>query len=65
MKAIATTTPERLRLVPNREYARLIGVTPRTVYNYEQRGILPPPTVINGRKFRDPDVLPRGDGERS
>jgi DNA-binding transcriptional MerR regulator len=53
-------------LVPNTEYARLIGVTPRTLFNYDARGgILPPPTIINGRKYRDPDVMPTADAERT
>ena len=54
----------RQRLIPNEQYARLIGVTPRTLYNYVERGILPQPTIINGRKFWDPETLPRSDATK-
>ena len=53
------------RLVPNQEYARRIGVTSRTLFNYVARGILPQPHIINGRKFWDPLVLPRRDVGRT
>jgi hypothetical protein len=49
------------RLVPNTEYARSIGVTARTLWNYEAKGILTPAKRINGRKYRDPNELPRFD----
>jgi hypothetical protein len=48
-------------LVTNLAYARLIGVTSRTLYTYEQRGILSPSRKINGRKFRDPKEMPKFD----
>lgn len=51
-------------LVPNQEYARMLGVSARTLYNYDKAGILSPPKVINGRKFRDPMELPKFDGKK-
>jgi hypothetical protein len=50
-------------LVPNSVYAKMIGVSPRTLWNYEQRGILPPAKKINKRKFWDPNVRPKLDTE--
>ncbi|MDP9089177.1 MAG: hypothetical protein M3O26_10620 [Pseudomonadota bacterium] len=48
-------------LVPNSVYAKIIGVTPRTLWNYEATGRLSPAKRINGRKFRDPNERPRFD----
>lgn len=55
----------RQRLISNTEYARMIGVTTRTLYSYEAKGILTPSKIINGRKYRDPNELPRFDTEPS
>lgn len=49
------------RLVPNTEYAQMIGVSTRTLWNYEAKGILSPAKRIRGRKYRDPNELPRFD----
>ena len=48
-----------VRLVPNTEYAAMIGVSTRTLYSYEVQGILTPAKRINGRKYRDPRERPR------
>lgn len=46
-------------LVPNTEFAKMIGVTVRTLWNWEAQGILPPATIIRKRKYWDPSVRPK------
>lgn len=62
-KTVAAKHPEVPTLVPNTEYARRIGVTTRTLFNYDRLGLLPAPKVIRGRKYRDPNVLPKLDAK--
>lgn len=46
-------------LVPNTEYAKMIGVSVRTLWNWVEAGILPAPTIIKKRKYWDPTVRPK------
>ncbi len=49
-------------LVPSPQFARVRGITDRTVYNWEKSGILPAPVRINGRKYHYADTQPKFDG---
>ena len=48
-------------LVPNTEFAKMLGVSVRTLWTWEEEGILPAPTVIRGRKYWDPSVRPKSE----
>jgi predicted site-specific integrase-resolvase len=49
------------RLIPNADWAALNGVTRRTVFNWERRGIIPKGERICGRLYRDPEMKPMRD----
>ena len=44
-----------------KRYAERRGVSTRTLDRWVLAGIIPPPDVINGRKYIDPDTEPRSD----
>lgn len=44
-----------------KKYAERRGVSTRTLDRWVEAGIIPPPDVINGRKYIDPDTEPRSD----
>ena len=44
-----------------KKYAERRGVSTRTLDRWVLAGIIPPPDVINGRKYIDPDTEPRSD----
>jgi hypothetical protein len=48
-------------LVPNTEFAKMLGVSTRTLWTWADEGILPAPTVIRGRKYWDPAVRPKAE----
>ena len=50
-----------IELIPEPLYAKSLGVTTRTTYAWEKRGILPPAIRINGRKYRAAGTQPRVD----
>jgi hypothetical protein len=52
---------ERRHREPWRAHAERHGVSTRTLDRWVKAGILPPPDVINGRKYADPAVAPRRD----
>ena len=43
-------------------FARLHGVSPKTLDRWIERGVLPAPTYISGRKYFDVDVVPQRSG---
>ena len=48
-------------LIPESAYARKKGVSTRTTYDWEKRGILPTAIRINGRKYRRVGTEPKFD----
>jgi hypothetical protein len=44
-----------------KEFAKRRGVSTRTLDRWVVAGIIPPPDVINGRKYIDPETEPRTD----
>ena len=53
--------PAVQKLVPNSVFARMMGVTPRTLANWEKRGVISPAEKINNRKYWDPATRPKND----
>jgi hypothetical protein len=58
-----STASQGKRLEPWRRLAKRQGVSTRTLDRRVAAGVLPPPIRIKGRKYGDPDVMPRCDGE--
>jgi DNA-binding transcriptional regulator YiaG len=61
-KAKVASAPEAV-LVSNKVFADTLGISTRTLWNWEARGILPPAKKIRKRKYWDPNVRPKLDGE--
>lgn len=45
--------------IPNTKKAEQLGVTTRTLRTWEEKGILPPSTRINGRRYHNADAMPQ------
>jgi hypothetical protein len=56
-----TDTDDPPRLITPRRCAARFSVSTKTIDRWAQGGILPPPTVINGRKYHNASVKPRPD----
>lgn len=55
------------KLLPDREVCKRYGVVPRTLRRWDDNPSLefPPPTFINGRKYRDEAKLDAWDREQA
>jgi len=65
LKSTGRRSPKKRRRGRRRESwtekARRHGVSTRTLDRWADKGIIAPPTYINGRKYGDPDEQPRTD----
>jgi hypothetical protein len=54
-----------IQLVPASRFAAMLGVSSRTLWNYEAKGVISPAKRINGRKYWDINERPRFDDPES
>jgi hypothetical protein len=56
--ATASTAQQPATRVPHSVKAQLLGVSTKTLDRWSEGGILPPPDIVNGRKYHDIDSRP-------